>query len=132
MAMKQWTEITESGATRWDCENISITKTKAGDYRVWDCARASTLKICETLSHARAFGKTMICSKIKLPANATLISSKPVPGSEFLSVVICRVENSGLPVEFVTWIYNHEFSGCVSGNYFGSLVDAAKDYEGRR
>jgi len=135
--MKQWTEITESGATRWDCENISITKTKAGDYRVFDNSTNNTLKLCATLSHARAFGKRRLAPMFKLPpqkwwANATLIDSKPVPGSEFLSVVICRVENSGLPVEFATWIYNHEFRGCVQGHYFDNLVDAVKDYDGRR
>lgn len=65
-----------------------------------------------------------------LPANATLLEKKPVRNSEHLSIVLCMTEKSS-GKEFVTWVYNHEMEGCVSGHYFDKLHDAAKDFEKR-
>lgn len=64
---------------------------------------------------------------LNIPANARLLDKKPVPHSEFLSVVLCAKDNG----EYVTWIYNHEIGGCVQGHYFANLKDAAKDFEER-
>ena len=70
-------------------------------------------------------------AEMKLPFNAILIDSKSVKNSEFLSIIICRVDKSDDFKEFVTWVYNHEFEGCVSGNYFDNLLDAARDFKNR-
>lgn len=74
---------------------------------------------------------------MNLPSNATLIDKNPVLNSEYLSIVLCRVEKGyanaiGEPdVEFVTWVYNHEFDGCVMGHYFNNLTEAVEDFKER-
>ena len=56
MRLLDWTQIVEHGETRWDCANISITKTRRGDYRVWDLEKLDTLAIWSTLAKAKAHG----------------------------------------------------------------------------
>ena len=68
---------------------------------------------------------------MRLPVNATLIDKKPVSNSEFLSIVICKVNKAKDLTEFVTWLYNHDFEGCVQGHYFDNLQDAVNDFVDR-
>ena len=68
---------------------------------------------------------------MKLPLNATLIEQKPVKGSEFLSIILCKIDKGEYNSEFVTWVYNHEFEGCVSGHYYPDIVQAVNDFKDR-
>lgn len=67
---------------------------------------------------------------MKIPKNASLIAQK-FTKDPHISIVLCRIDHGTkyCPVEYVTWVYNHDFNGCVSGHYFQDISEAIKDYE---
>lgn len=67
--------------------------------------------------------------KIYLPLNSRLIESKPVKNTPYLSIYLCET-NRGYR-EFVIWTYNHKTKSPFAGEYFKSIVDAAKCFDNR-
>ena len=59
---------------------------------------------------------------------ATLLESRPIKNTEYLSVVLCKMKDRS---EYVTWIFNHDMGGCIGGHYFDKLSDAVADFEKR-
>lgn len=69
-------------------------------------------------------------TKYELPKGAVLVGTKPIKSSEHLTSILCRWDRPHQQ-EFVTWIYNHETGGCVSGHYFNDLEAAVIDFNDR-
>ena len=63
-----------------------------------------------------------------LKNGARVLAVKPVKNSEHLSMVLAVWKGHS---EFVTWLFNHDFDGCVAGHYFKDISMAASDFEAR-
>jgi hypothetical protein len=59
----------------------------------------------------------------------TIVSEKPHPLWDHLSIVLCKIDNSYTP--YVTWLHNHTDNGYYHGHYFDNIQDATQDYTKR-
>jgi len=61
----------------------------------------------------------------RLPFAVEILNAKETT-SEFLSIVLCKKENSD---EWITWSFNHSCGGFYHGHYFpDSKAKAVKDF----
>ena len=66
------------------------------------------------------------------PNGAIILQVKdfPNPLDHYLKTVVAFLPHNDC-TPFVTWLHNIECGGYFSGNYHKTLIEAAKDFEGR-
>jgi hypothetical protein len=72
-------------------------------------------------------GQARVLVGTKLPNGAVILAAKTTPDAE----VYLAWTGPGSPTPYVTWAAYNGPASTVSGHYFDSIVEAAKDYVAR-